>query len=37
MIKIYPVKIEAYDDVLREPMFKLETFDSEAATLEMKT
>lgn len=36
MIEVYPVKIEAVDDI-GEIVFKLETFDESAATIEIKT
>lgn len=36
MIDVYPVKIEALDE-LNEIVFTLETFDEHTATLEIKT
>ena len=36
MIKIFPVKVEAIDDETSELLFKMETFDSECAVVEMK-
>ena len=36
MIKVYPVKFEAYDD-MQEPVFKLECMDEFAATLTVDT
>lgn len=37
MINVYPVKIEAVDADTGDLMFTMETFDSHAATVEIKT
>jgi hypothetical protein len=37
MLKIYPVKIQCYDDELGNVMFNVESFDAECCTVEIKT
>ena len=37
MIDVYPVKIEAIEKETRDLMFKMETVDSHAATIEFHT
>jgi hypothetical protein len=37
MLKIYPVKIQCYDEEMDEVMFNVETFDAECCTVEIKT
>ena len=37
MINVCPVKVQAYDSETNELLFTVETFDEEAATVELKT